>query len=99
MTVTHLHTMEVTLTDKGFKEWKLVLATIFSFIKFAANELRGKKSFSLFDETRLMNALSFKFYKVPEQFDNVQALAGEMCLFGVYPERTPRLLKDTFSED
>ena len=99
MTVTHLYTIEVELTDAGFKQYKTVLSTIFSFIKFAADQLRGKDSFHLFDEVQLMNALSFKYYKVPEQFDNVQSLASEMCLFGVYPHRMPKLLKDTFGED
>ena len=45
-----------------------------------------------------MTKITFDFYKVPDPLDNVERLADEMCLLGLYPERYPRLLVDTYEE-
>jgi hypothetical protein len=45
-----------------------------------------------------MSKITFDFYKVPDSLENVEQLADEMSLLGLYPERYPKLLKDTYSE-
>ena len=45
-----------------------------------------------------MSKITFDFYKVPDPLDNVERIADEMCLLGLYPERYPRLIVDTYEE-
>jgi secreted Zn-dependent insulinase-like peptidase len=51
-------------------------------------------NFHLFEEAKKMSLLSFKYFKVPDPMDNVQALADEMS----FTTRPEKLLVDTYGD-
>ena len=46
----------------------------------------------------MMSKITFDFYKVPDPLENVERIADEMCLLGLYPQRYSHLLIDTYEE-
>lgn len=66
ISVTHQVYVEIILTDKGMHDYENVLSIVSKYAEFLQESLRNlfdKNIFSLFEEVKRMNDISFHFYK------------------------------------
>ena len=68
ISVTHQVYVEITLTDKGMRDYEKVLSIVSQYSNFLQVSLKDLlenniQKFSLFEEVKRMNDISFNFYK------------------------------------
>ncbi len=68
ISVTHQVYVEITLTDKGMRDYEKVLSIVSQYSNFLQVSLKDLlenniQKFSLFEEVKRMNDISFHFYK------------------------------------
>ncbi len=68
ISVTHQVYVEITLTDKGMRDYEKVLSIVSQYSNFLQESLKDLienniQKFSLFEEVKRMNDISFHFYK------------------------------------
>ena len=92
-TICDIVSIEITLTELGFKNFVKVLSLLTDYIKQATNWL--KEELSVLTETKTMGELSFKYaYKVPDQMDNVCELATQI----IFSDDISKILRSSYSE-
>ena len=66
-TAFRLFTFELDLTDSGMKNYKMVLAIVFEYLRVVKDEwLTDGKGVNLFNECKLISNLSYEIYSVPD---------------------------------
>ena len=93
MTICNQFYVGFTLTDLGIKNWKEVLQIYEKFIQTV-----DVSNLPLFEEHHRMNETSFKYYKVPEQAENVQNLSSELVYLSQHPESMHKIIKFCYDD-
>lgn len=86
------------LTEEGVKEYKLVIAGVFKYLKDVLKKriesFTRFEDFEFFNELKAMSGNGFNYYKIPDAMDNVCELAAEL----IFSKDITKIIKDTYPD-